>query len=155
MNRISDMDLAYLAGLTDGEGCFTISRAKPRVKQRSTNYRLYFKITMGHEPTIRRLREIIGCGSVTKQKSRKWNDAWTIWLANRQAVGLIALLRPYLFTKAIEADIALEWGLLPLAPRGGRGGGHVVPADLLRARQLLFERLRDAKPSARFRRRTA
>jgi len=148
-------ELAWAAGLFDGEGCITISRQRPGTGRReSLNYRLFLKVTMGHRPTIERLVAIFSVGSIhpwCDSSDREHNPAYSWWVASRQAVAVIEQLRPYLVTKAIEADLALEWGRLPLAPRGGRGGGTRVPAELLAARHRLFEAMRDAKPSARFR----
>lgn len=147
-----DTEIAWLAGIFDGEGCITISRQKPgKDGRKNWSYRLYLKVTMGHELTINRIFALTGIGTVTIQKSKHHNQAWTWWAASREALNVLDQLRPYLVTKALEADLAFEWGALPLAPRGGRGGGQEVPQDLLAARHSLFEQMRDAKPSARFR----
>lgn len=149
MNAI---ETAWFAGIFDGEGCISITRQRPGAGGRKNwSYRLYIKVTMGHEPTVRRLRELAGLGAITIQRSVKHNQAWTWWAASREALAVLTILRPHLVTKAVEADLAFEWGALPLAPRGGPHGGNETPAPLLAARHALFERMRDAKPSARFR----
>lgn len=151
----TEAEIAWAAGIVDGEGCITISRQKPGARQVSVSYRLALKVTMGHRATVERLGELFRAGSIQVQYSTKGhNDAWSWWVANRQAIDVLSQLRPYLFTKAVEADLAFEWGRIPLSPRGsrpGRVGGQVVPPEILAERHRLFEALRDAKPSARFR----
>lgn len=145
-------EAAWLAGIIDGEGCITITRQKPGSGGRKNwSYRLYLKVTMGDEATIRRILAIAGCGTVTVQKPKPgkgWNIAFTWWASSREALSILARTRPHLVTKSQEADIAAEWGRLPLAPRGGRSGGKPVPPELLKARHNLFLRLRKAKPKS-------
>lgn len=148
-----ELRIAWAAGIFDGEGCITINCQQPGSGGRiNPSYRLYLKVTMGHRATVDCLCDLFSVGTVTIQHSNAGhNDAYTWWVASRQAIEVIKLMRPYLVTKADEADLALEWSQLPLANRGGRGGGQPLPASLLAERHRLFELMRDAKPSARFR----
>ena len=149
---MTNTDAAWLAGIIDGEGCITITRQAPGTDRRKNwSYRLYVKVTMGHEPTVRRIATLVGCGAVTTWKPLKHNRSWTWWAASREALAVLTRIRPYLITKAEEADIAAEWGRLPLSPRGGSRGSRETPPDLLAARHSLFIRLREVKPGARFR----
>lgn len=148
----TEIEWAWFAGVVDGEGCVTITRQRPGSGgRRNYSYRLYVKVAMCHEPTIRRLRDLAGLGAVTLSTPGQYLPSWCWWAANRQGIAVLERIRPYLITKAEETDIALEWGHLPLAPLGGRGGGQFVPTELLGARRVLFERLRDAKLTTRAR----
>jgi hypothetical protein len=144
--------VAWAAGIIDGEGCITISRQRPGTGGRvNPSHRLYLKVTMGHQPTVELLRQIFRVGSVHLQRGGRWNDAHTWLVAARQAGDVLLAVRPYLFTKAVEADLALQFLDLPRSPRGGRGGNQPLPPELLAERERLFAALRDTKPSARFR----
>jgi hypothetical protein len=146
----TDQDLAYAwaAGIIDGEGCITILRQHPGQSGRiNTSYRVYLKVTMGHAPTIARLVDIFQVGSVHLQRSTRWNDAFSWWVASRQAEVVLHIVRPYLVTKAVEADLAFEFFALGV----GRGGGQVLPPELLAGRHRLFLAMQQAKPSHRFR----
>jgi hypothetical protein len=147
------VEVAWAAGVFDGEGCITITFQKPGTYRRINNaYRLYIKVTMGHKPTIEKLHTLFELGAITTQRSNKGhNDAWTWWVASRQAIEVLQKMRPFLVTKAEEADLAFEWGQLPLVPRGGKGGGQAIPPAILAERHRLFEAMRDIKPSSRFR----
>lgn len=149
----------YVAGIIDGEGCITILIQNPGKDGRlSPSHRLFVKVTMGHKPTIEYLHKMVGLGSIhlqSGQRSRQgkqWNDAWTWWVGGRQASALVREVRPLLITKAEEADVALEFDALPRGLVGGAGGNKRLSPEIIAARQDCFERIRDLKPSSRFRR---
>lgn len=148
--------VAWAAGVFDGEGCITINKQRPGTGGRkNVNHRLYIKVTMGHLPTVERLQDIFGKGTITLQKSAKGhNDAHTWWVASREAGEVLGLMRQYLITKAAEADLAFEFLALPIPPRGGAGGNQCLPPEVIAARERLFIAMRDIKPSARFRKAT-
>ena len=144
--------VAWAAGILDGEGCITMNRQRPGTGGRiNPSHRLFVKVTMGHRPTVDRLREIFGVGSVHVQRSARWNDAYSWWVASRQAGFVLRTVRPYLVTKAAEAELAMEFLALPSGTTGGRLGNAPLPPELIAERERLFVALRDAKPSARFR----
>lgn len=141
-------DLAWAAGIIDGEGCIGLHRHGGPTKNW---WSLILKVTMGHEPSIRRLHDLFGEGSVQNQRPSRgqqhYNVAWSWLCTTRQVERVLAQVRPYLVTKAAEADLALEYLRLPTMP-----GTQRIPTELAVERVRLFEALRDAKPSARFRR---
>jgi hypothetical protein len=110
---------------------------------------------MGHRPTVDRLLEIFGAGTIQSVTQWEFNPAYSWLLTSHKAIAVIRLVRPFLVTKATEADIAEEFMALAKAPRGGAGGGRVTPPDLLAARYALWDKMRRAKPSFRFRERKA
>lgn len=150
---MEEAERGYLAGIIDGEGCITISRQAGGSGGRvNTSHRLYLKITMGHWETLAKCQRIAGgVGSMHLQRGGQWNDAWSWVVATQQAGAIIREVRDLLVTKAEEADVALEFLALPSGLTGGKGGNKTLPPELVAARQDCFERLRDLKPSARFR----
>lgn len=142
-------DLAWAAGLIDGEGCITIQYKKASIKNGSRNpgHSLLLKVTMTHEPTIRRLYKLFEVGTVQLQRISKkdvgksWNPAYS-WICNPVAAAyVIGFVRPYLFTKADEADIALEFASLPRA----RGSSNLIPVVELERRHALYVKMHDIK----------
>jgi hypothetical protein len=145
---LTDAERGWVAGIIDGEGCLIINRQEPgRWGRKSPSHRLYLKVTMGHEPTINRLHSLTGHGSVHHHPGTRWNDSWS-WIV---AVGgvryLLDEIQPLLVTKAAEAEVAREFLSIPTV----RLDGPLSPATIA-ARQDCFERIRDLKPSSRFRR---
>lgn len=149
------LKVAWAAGIIDGEGCITITKQQPGSGGRvNPSHRLYVKVSMGHLPTVERLREIFGRGAITtwRSKSPRENDAYCWWVAARDAQAVLDAVRPHLVTKAEEADIGLEFLALPRFLTGGKGGNRPLAPETVAQREALFVRLRDAKPTARFRR---
>lgn len=97
-------DLAWCAGLFDGEGCICISL--------STNgYRLSVRINMNHESALRRVQQIMGAGTLRAQCLRPpRHQTWTWFIGRRSEVErILATLLPYLVVKREEASIGLRF----------------------------------------------
>ncbi len=120
----SKADFAWAAGLIDGEGCIAIATydADHAPGCTSRRYVLILKVTMGHRPTVERIAQLLGVGTVQDHvaRSARVNASYS-WVAqSRKAEAALRAVRPYLVTKAKEADVALAFMALPLARRGGR-----------------------------------
>lgn len=147
MNRREQ--LAWLAGLIDGEGCISLTRRSPQRKHRcvSPSYRLILKVSMCHLDTVRRCREITGLGTLHMQDAQKahYSSAYT-WFCNATDAELvIEAVLPWLVTKREEALVALDFLRLPQAKRGGANGSSVVDAELEQRRSEYWEKLRSLK----------
>lgn len=147
---MNEIDLAWCAGLIDGEGCITISYSDAAYFKGSRNpiHSLYLKVTMTHEPTIRHIHSLFNLGSVQvhlpgKNAKPNWNTAYSWLCCSNQAAQAITMVRPYLITKAFEADIALEFAALPRS----KGSSNVIPPEILIARHDCYTRLSQAKPT--------
>lgn len=152
--QVKKTDIAWAAGILDGEGCIAIIRYNPTPGTRCVEPRfvLHVKVTMGHRPTIDRLAEIFGHGTVQTHvaRSERVNASYS-WVAqSRKGEHVLTILRPYLLTKAAEADVALRFMELDLSPRGGKGGSTRTQRALLRDRERLYWRLRKLKSRWRF-----
>jgi len=101
-----DTDIAYLAGLFDGEACFSI---KKRMKKRGPELKAYptwdirIEINMTDQSIIRWVHEVLGCGSFSKkppgkgQLGKKMQYRWRCGF--RDAFYVCCLLFPYAHTK--------------------------------------------------------
>lgn len=148
------LDVAWAAGIIDGEGCISIIRVPPTKKNgcRTVQYKMILKVTMGHRPTVERLLKIFGSGSRQDHVARteKVNASYSWICQSVQVKKVLDVVRKYLFTKAEEADVALEFLSLPKFLVGGRGGNPVMPKSMERRREVLYWRLRKLKPRWRF-----
>ena len=101
-----DTDIAYLAGLFDGEACFSI---KKRMKKRGPKLKAYptweirIEISMTDQSIIRWVHEVLGCGSFSKkppgkgQLGKKMQYRWRCGF--RDVFYVCCLLFPYAHTK--------------------------------------------------------
>lgn len=105
-------DLAYAAGIVDGEGCIGIRR---KVQQgRFLSYDMRVSVGMANEWLPKWLRFAFG-GSLTYYKSKQKNrqDQWAWRITSNQALGFLKLILPYLTIKRPEAELAIAFQEAP------------------------------------------
>ncbi len=124
------MELAYIAGLFDGEGCVRIARrhryGKPGdARKRCEMYYLEVRMTNIDPRVIYPLKEKFG-GAVHIQPVPNNQRPTFVWCASTQiALGFLLAIRPWLIAKADQADIAIEFQ--QAKKRHGKAG---VPAGV-------------------------
>ena len=100
-------DLAYVAGIIDGEGWIRIHNRK--IKNGNQNYALQVGVGMTNECLINWLKFCFG-GSVLQRNqigNRKTRYDWA--LATKQAGDFLKLVLPYLKIKRPQAELALKF----------------------------------------------
>lgn len=104
-----ETDLAWAAGIIDGEGCISIVRMKPSANYPHLRYELRIAVKMIHKPTVERIKSIFGRGTITvRHRANQRNQFnWLVGIHNASAV--LRLVLPYLVTKRAEAELGLEF----------------------------------------------
>ncbi len=114
------MDIRYLAGLVDGEGCIALSRPSHRCSMQLT-----LCIAMCHRPIIELLTAQYGGDFRVRERTGNRRRQFT-WLCHgERALNLVKEMLPYLIVKKEEALLviqAIEYRK-SLPRGGGRGGG--------------------------------
>jgi len=114
-------DLAWFAGLFDGEGYIGIL---PSRKNRYNSYHLVIGINMTHYATIKHIRSVWGFGSVNLIKqahigkdgcSRK--ALWRWCVGPNQSLQVLMICYPYLVTKKEQAIQAISFQFYKQRPR--------------------------------------
>lgn len=133
-------ELAYLAGIFDGEGCIDIARIS-RKDRWSPTYRLQCRLAMCN-PYIPKLFYFRFGGSVrTFKRDPKWSRQWYWHISGVKAVEFLNVIKPYLRLKRAEADLAITFQE-NIKPTGGK---H-LPNDTLAVREaqkILMSKLKD------------
>ena len=103
---VAETDIAYLAGLFDGEGNI---QYKQYMRQRRNNEKPYptwsirMEVSMTDESTIRYLHEVLGVGTVNKRKNGRGSlgkkQQWRWRCQLRDAYYVCLLLQPYAHVK--------------------------------------------------------
>lgn len=103
-------DIAYLAGLFDGEGCICIGKEKARGERPHPSYHLECSVSMCNEYLPNLYRFSFG-GSVFFYKDRHPNHqpAWQWHISARKASGFLNTILPYLTIKKGEAELAIKF----------------------------------------------
>lgn len=135
MSKISE-DLAYAAGLIDGEGSICLV-------PKSRTYFLRVQIANTNIDVLRWVQQKFG-GNVhtiwNGQSKQNWKTGWMWQMGWTRAAEFIRLIRPWLKIKADQADVALEWQKI----RPGVGGGSDVAragvAELKRKMTILNQK---------------
>lgn len=115
-------DIAWLAGIVDGDGCFRF-RKPPR-------HYPTIEIAASDRTTVERIKNILGLGYISPNGS-----IWRWSTENKGAIKVAEILLPYLYTKRSQAKLIVEYGKLPTTRH--RNGG--VPSELLEKRLFLSE----------------
>ena len=113
---IRESDIAYIAGLFDGEGSIDIKKRKE--KKRSGTYdcwRISMEISMTDESVLRWVTEVLGCGTLTKKPRKGLRKNGTKYLMQyrwrctfRDAFYVCRLLWPYAHTKLPKIQQVIE-----------------------------------------------
>ena len=119
---ISSEDIAYIAGLFDGEGSIYYARRIEKKKKHkrkgyrtSMSQRISMEVTMTDESVIRWLHEVLGVGTVVKKPRKGLRKDGTKYLMQykwrctfRDAFYVCRLLWPYAHTKLPKINQIIE-----------------------------------------------
>ena len=119
---ISQSDIAYIAGLFDGEGSIYFARRIEKKKKHkgkgyrtSMSQRISMEITMTEESVIRWVHEVLGVGTVVRKPRKGRRKDGTKYLMQykwrctfRQAYYVCCLIWPYAHTKLPKINQILE-----------------------------------------------
>ena len=109
----SEADIAYIAGLFDGEGSIYYARRKEKKKAHngeayrySNSQRISMEITMTDRSVLQWVHEVLGCGTLVKKPRKglrkdgtKYLMQWKWRCTFRDAYYVCMLLFPYAHTK--------------------------------------------------------
>ena len=118
----SEADVAYIAGLFDGEGSIYFAK-RPEKKKKHTgkgyrtsmSQRISMEITMTDESVVRWVHEVLGCGTVVRKPRKGLRKDGTKYLMQykwrctfRDAYYVCCLLFPYAHTKLEKIQQIIE-----------------------------------------------
>lgn len=143
MKTCSEGEIAYLAGLFDGEGCIFISKYRGQTN-RSAVYTLHAIVAMTSKEPIEYCKEITGLGNVYFKKSKNINyrDQWRWDAQGKEAAEFLRRIYPWLKVKNGQIDCALE--IESLKPKRG-GRGYIVPQNISDKREYCYKKVMNLK----------
>ena len=110
---LNKIQLAYIAGILDGEGHISITRNMCRTCVRGYRHRVQIAITNSELKLMRILKNWFG-GHIQniqideKHNYRKQCYCWKQWAVNEQ-LEFLKLIEPYLFLKRRQAQICIDF----------------------------------------------
>lgn len=130
-----DTELAYMAGIVDGEGCITITK---RTDTRRGSYQLILRLSMYDTEPLYLAAKLFGSRvTYANRKDKKPIAQWV--LTGERAGAAFRQLLPYLKVKSIEANIGIRFCYC----HSGLRGWHVSDAELA-AKHILWEEMQIA-----------
>lgn len=103
---VRDTDLAWAAGIVDGEGCILIYEAHTKT---GDTWVLRLIVTNTDMRMLDRLRVIFNCGNIAIQRRRdsRHKTAWRWEVSAKKAEQVLSLIKPYLVNKRDQAEVGL------------------------------------------------
>ncbi len=123
----SEQELAYLAGLFDGEGCININHHKPQTGKRTEQHTLRCQVLMTDKDSVELFHKMF-FGSVSYYPPKtKIKASWKWVVTSNQALEFLQTICPYLKLKQPQANIAISF---QLTRKGKRGSIKVSESEL-------------------------
>ena len=103
--KMRDTDIAYIAGLFDGEGSIDFKRRKEKRRKYTTNaMQITMRIEMTDQSILKWIHATLKLGTVRKRNrspsvKKHWKDRWVYTLRFRQAYQVCCLIWPYAHIK--------------------------------------------------------
>lgn len=110
MPAYSLLDLAYAAGVVDGEGCICIAKTH-YPQRRHPTYRLMLSLSQNHLGLLERVAQVLEVPRriyPIKRTVRMNRDAYQLHISDQHAYAALRALRPYLVRKGPEADVGID-----------------------------------------------
>jgi hypothetical protein len=133
-------ELAYIAGLIDGEGTIGFGfKAKGDI----ATYTLRLRVGMSDENTIRWLQRTSGFGSVTfRDLSRRRRQTHWVWsVFSNQAASVLREVLPYLMVKKQQAELGILFQNSKGQPLVLLGGAYGVTPEIRELRRYCVEEI--------------
>ena len=131
---MKDTDIAYLAGILDGEGCIHIKRNKRKDCPKGVQYQLGVTVRMSNESICQLYQKYFG-GRVYQCKKYKsyYKQLWQWIVTSKQASAFLRIVLPYLIDKKTEAILGLEFqdAKMPVRAKMGHRGFISQPAEIV------------------------
>ena len=117
--KMSDVEAAYIAGLMDGEGCFTVVKSKADNTPIKTQYGIRIEFCMCDRGPIELMASLFGRPISTKVL-KSGRTAYLVRFHAATAIAFTEAVLPHLRGKKRQAELVLEMNRnLP-----GRGRSH-------------------------------
>lgn len=141
----TELDLAWLAGFIDGEGCILLSCQKPNPKRRTVSkiWIMRVCVTNTRHDVLALIQSWFGGYIVHKRTDKAhYKDGWTWEVSGHKAKRLLNEVGPYLVLKRSQCEVALKYAKT-LSYSGKGYGRNPLSEMVIMERQALVDEIRD------------
>lgn len=142
LSAVTPLDLAYLAGFIDGEGCFYIGNIQGISKctgNKYPNYHCILKISNNCVHVLEWINQTFRGRITTHNKKTKSADrnfiTYDVWFTGNLLTDLTKMLMPFLKIKKPQAEVMLQ--MRETFPRSGSRGPKKALQPILEIRENL------------------
>ena len=122
-------DLAYVAGIVDGEGCIMLYLNKSK---KYTSYRIKVSVSNTQEWICQWLKLAFGgCVSCEYYKSPTRKPLWQWIVVSNKALDFLKLIHPYLRLKKPQAEIAIKFQEARRGHHATEGERAIAEAEMI------------------------
>ena len=136
---IKDADIAYVAGIVDGEGSFHI-RHVTKDRGKDVNWFKYrLTIVMASKAILDKCQQVMNCGTINSihRMTKNGKVVWRYQACASQVADACHLLMPFLIDKREQAQIIIELS----STMNSYGNSNPVPEETINYRIQLKTRL--------------
>ena len=140
-------DLAYMAGIMDGEGYISLARRNSKRNKSGLRYDIQVGVTNTNKWLLETFRFSFG-GSISKKRKGyekslpSSQDCFNWQIGNQQALTAIKTLLPYLRLKRLQAELAIKF-CITLSDSYRSGGVPQEVMVLREAQYILMKKLQE------------
>ncbi len=147
-------ELAWAAGIVDGEGSIFIQRtnyvdkiypnAKRKIRrEKSPSYTLRLSVRMTDKPTIEKMSNIFdGRCLEIKRRTVKGKRVYGWSVCGYKALEILELLEPYCITKRRQIKMSYVFMKIPRF-EAGRGKGSILPKKITNRRNNCYLKMKE------------
>lgn len=108
---MTDLELSYLAGLFDGEGCIQIAHNKPQYGKKTEQHTLTCKVAMTNGTAVNGFLAFGGsiCVKRASRVNPKWKDQYVWSVSSNIAMQFLKIIKPHLRLRKAEADCGVDF----------------------------------------------
>ena len=108
---MTNEQLAYIAGIIDGEGCIAVSKVVRNTHKSGYVYQLHLVVTNTDRRLLEYLKEttLLGSISIHAHAAESRSPAWAWSVGSVPARRLLEKVMPYLVIKREQAALAIEF----------------------------------------------
>jgi len=106
---MNETDLAYIAGIVDGEGYIIIHRYHSHRARKLRGFTIRVGVNNTNEWLIVYLQLNFGGTKYVTQHDPKWKPVWNWHIEANKAYEFLKLVLPYLHLKKPQAELAIEF----------------------------------------------
>lgn len=144
MRTMSESEIAYVAGITDGEGCLSVRRiGANRYKQSSFSFQLF--VTNTNLEMLQYLKNVTGVGYINGPYIQNKDGAnrrpyWKWRVPQGEAIPLLVLMQPWLIVKRKVTSLVFKLR----ESQNGLRNCFSLSADTVIERERIYAEIKEA-----------